>query len=401
MTRTPPLSSALRKKLPALLAAAVALAPLPAAAQSASVLVPPEPELPVKSYILIDALTGSVVAKQAPDLRVPVASLTKMMTSYVVVDQAAQDQLDMQSDVPISVKAWSVEGSRMFVREGTRVPLLSLLRGVAVQSGNDASVALAEHVGGSEAGFVDLMNVYASRLGMDNTRFANATGLPVDGEESAFSTAADLSILARRLIYDHPEHYEEYAVRSFTYNGVTQSNRNGLLWLDESVDGIKTGHTEEAGYCLVSSAQRRGMRLIAVLLGAATEAERNTYSRRLLEYGFRHFSTRTVLDAGEVLREVPLWAGVREQVALGPLDAVRVTLPRAYLEDLQVEVVVEEDVIAPKRRGDKVGVVRVRHEDSMLAEVDLVVLEDAADAGMFSTVISYIELFMHRLLGLD
>ena len=248
-----------------LLAGLLAVAPLARAEN----MIPRPPEVEARSYLLLDAKSGQVLVEHNADKKLPPASLTKMMTAYLVEKEIQAGNINEQDQVPISVKAWRMGGSRMFVKEGTQVPLVDLLKGVIVQSGNDASVALAEYVAGSEGAFADLMNNQAGQLGMDNTHFVNATGWPADDH---YTTARDLAWLARAIIRDYPEHYDIYAQKEFSYNGITQQNRNLLLWRDDSVDGLKTGHTEEAGYCLVSSAKQNGMRLISVVMGTDSEA---------------------------------------------------------------------------------------------------------------------------------
>ena len=369
-------------------------------ASAQGVLVPDKPNLPVSSYMLMDATTGIVIAEHNADSKLPIASLTKMMTAYIVSDLIKLDRLAMSDQVLVSANARNTEGSRMFVRERTRVRIDDLLRGVIVQSGNDASVALAEHIGGTEEGFVDLMQTYAAKLGLASTTFTNSTGLPNGG--SSRSTARDIATLARYVINDHPEIYIIYSEREFTYNNITQPNRNRLLWLDSSVDGVKTGHTEEAGYCLAASAKRDDMRLISVIMGAGSEAERNSHSRRLLEHGFRHYETRVVVTEKQILRQGQVWGGVRDQVPLGSLDKpVYVTQPRAYFGTLKIDVILEQDLIAPIRRGDTVGIIRVKNGDEVLEEISLQVLEDIAPVGLFGQIWASVKLFFHRLLKPD
>lgn len=242
-----------------------------AASSQAEVLIPAPPEISAKSWILIDANTGKILVEENADLQLPPASLTKMMTSYVVAGEIDNGKISDKDNVLISVNAWKMGGSKMFVREGTEVPIMQLLRGIIVQSGNDATVALAEHVAGSESAFADVMNQRASLLGMTNSHFVNATGWPAEGH---LTTARDLSLLGQALIADYPEHYKLYSEKYFEFNGIRQPNRNRLLWRDKSVDGMKTGHTEAAGYCLVASAERNGMRLISVVMGANSEETR-------------------------------------------------------------------------------------------------------------------------------
>ena len=370
-------------------------------APASDLFTPQVPNLNVGAYILVDADTGTILAAQNADSKVPVASITKVMTGFVVMDQAKRGQLDLEADVPVSRKAWSTGGSKMFIRHGSRVPLMDLMRGMVIQSGNDAAVALAEFVGGDEEGFVQLMNRDSAAMHMKQTTWANASGLPSDKE--GYSTARDLTILARRLINDFPEHYALYNERNFTYSGITQRNRNQLLWLDPSVDGIKTGHTEEAGYCLISSAVRNGMRLIAVVIGAESEAERNLYSRRLLEFGFRNYSTELLVELGQVLKEEQVWGGLSEKIPLGSADDLKVTLPQSWFGGLDFVVEIDGDLIAPVKRNQEVGKIRIVHkqQEEPIAEVPLVALRSAKPMGFFGLTWARIQLFFHRLTSLE
>ena len=276
---------------------------------------PAPPIVGAKSYLVIDATTGHELAALDPDVRLAPASLTKIMTAYVVFQALQQGQIRLEDEVTISEKAWRTPGSRMFVEVGKRVSVQDLLMGMIVQSGNDASVALAEHIAGDEAVFAEMMNQYAERLGMLSTHFANATGLPAEGH---VTTARDLAALARAMIAEFPEYYSWYAIREFTFNEITQSNRNKLLWRDSSVDGIKTGHTEEAGYCLVSSAERDGMRVVSVVLGTASEKARADGSQALINYVFRFFETRLLFAAGEEVTNTRVWKSARVGAPASP-----------------------------------------------------------------------------------
>ncbi|MDZ7684132.1 MAG: D-alanyl-D-alanine carboxypeptidase family protein [Gammaproteobacteria bacterium] len=289
------------------------LASLPMAT-TAEAIIPAPPQLAAEAWMLVDGKTGEVLVEHNSEQRLPPASLTKIMTSYVAAAELKRGTISMNDMVNISVKAWRMEGSRMFIQEGTQVRFEDLLRGVIIQSGNDASVALAEHIAGGEDAFAGMMNQQAARLGMANTNFVNATGLP---HENHYTTPADLVKLTRSLIRDYPDHYDMYAEKYFTYNDIRQPNRNSLLWRDPSVDGVKTGHTEAAGYCLIAAAERDGMRLVSVVMGADSEEARAMESQKLLTYGFRYFDTLELYAAGESLRDVRVWGGTDESLGSG------------------------------------------------------------------------------------
>ena len=339
---------------------------------SANVLLPAAPQVAAKSYLLIDAHSGKVIDEHNADLRLPPASLTKMMTSYIAASELHRGNIALEDQVRVSIKAWKTPGSRMFIKEGDTVVLEDLMRGIVIQSGNDASVAVAEYIAGGEDAFADLMNQHALRLGMKNTRFANATGLPA---EDHYSSARDLSLLAKAIINDHPEHYSTYAEKYFTYNKIRQPNRNKLLWRDDSVDGIKTGHTEAAGYCLVSSAQRNGMRLIAVVMGAKSEEARASESQKLLTYGFRYFETHKLYEAGQELNQSRLWGGAAETVSLGIQDELFLTLPRGQADKLTPEIEVQTFIEAPITAGQTYGTITLKVDGQVIAEKPLVALQ--------------------------
>jgi len=367
-----------------------------AVSAQAAPLIPAAPQVAAKSYLLIDAASGEVLVEHNADVRLPPASLTKMMTSYIAAHQIETGNISMSDKVRISIKAWKTKGSRMFVKEGNYVSLEELMKGIIIQSGNDASVAVAEYVAGSEDAFADLMNQHAARLGMNNTRYANATGLPA---KEHFSTARDLSLLAKAIINDHPDHYSVYAQKYFTYNKIRQPNRNKLLWRDDSVDGIKTGHTEEAGYCLVSSATRNGMRLIAVVMGTKSEEARASESQKLLTYGFRYFETHKVYQAAEQLNQPRLWGGVAETVSLGVVNELYLTLPRGQAEQLVPQVEVQSYIEAPVTAGQRFGTVKLTLGDKVVAEQPLVALESAEAGGFFKRIWDKIALFFLQLVS--
>lgn len=366
-------------------------------ALAAASLVPRAPQINATSYVLMDAKSGQVIVEHNAHESLPPASLTKLMTSYIVAEQLDQGNIALDDQVPVSVKAWKMGGSRMFIREGTFVELEDLLRGMIVQSGNDATVALAEYIAGSEGAFADLMNQYADQLGMNDSHFVNATGWPA---ENHYTSAYDMAILARTIIRDHPDHYGYYAEKSFTYNDIKQSNRNLLLWREPSVDGLKTGHTEAAGYCLVSSAKQDDMRLISVVMGTDSDEARARESMKLLTYGFRFYETYEAYAAGDTLTTEPLWLGEKDELKLGLLEPLVLTIPRDSHDELEAEMTVEPEIQAPVNKGDEYGSVTIRLQGETLLEKPLVALEGVEEAGLFSRLWDHIVLFFRNLFGL-
>lgn len=359
-------------------------------------LIPAPPQLAASGYLLIDADTGEVLVEHNSDQPLPPASLTKMMTSYIVSHEIANGTISENDMVRVSIKAWRMGGSKMFIREGTQVSVMDLLKGVIIQSGNDASVALAEHIAGSEEAFVDLMNQHAARLGMYSTVFKNSTGWPAEGH---VTTARDLAILARALIRDFPEHYALYAEKYFSYNGINQANRNRLLFRDPSVDGIKTGHTDEAGYCLVSSAVRDNMRLIAVVMGARSEEARAVESQKLLTYGFRYFQTHKLYSPGEEISTTRIWSGLEDSLSLGVADEVFLTIPRGAQNRLKATMQVNGVIKAPVTAGQQVGNIIVELDGKQLLDVPLVAQQTVERAGFFARLWDSIKLLFLDLLG--
>ncbi|MFT6878147.1 MAG: D-alanyl-D-alanine carboxypeptidase (penicillin-binding protein 5/6) [Granulosicoccus sp.] len=341
---------------------------------------PSPPLLSANSYLLVDHTSGEVLAAKDPDKRIEPASLTKMMTAYIVASELKRGSISLEEPVIISAEAQAMPGSRMFIEAGTVVPVRDLLRGLIIQSGNDASVALAEHVAASERGFVDIMNRMAQNLGMTGTRFANSSGLP---HPDHYTTANDLGKIASAIIREHPETYKLYSEREFTYNNITQRNRNTLLWRDDSVDGMKTGHTEAAGYCLVASSVRDGMRLISIVLGTASDKARIAESQRLLNYGYRFFKTRRVYAAGEQISEARIWMGQSESLGLGVAEDLYLTLPRDAFESLQSTIEVADYIRAPMRIGQKLGRSVLMADNQVVAEVPLLALQKVEEAGIF------------------
>ena len=367
------------------------LMPLGATADS---LIAKPPQIAASGYILMDAASGQVLVAHNADEKLPPASLTKMMTAYVADHELERGNINLKDQVLVSVKAWRTGGSRMFIREGTSVSVEDLLKGIIIASGNDASVALAEHIAGSEDSFADLMNRHADRLGMHTSRFRNATGLPADGH---FSSARDMATLALAIINDFPEHYALYAEKSYTYNNITQQNRNLLLWRDASVDGLKTGHTEEAGYCLVASAKQGNQRLISVVMGTDSEQARAVETQKLLTWGFRFFETYHAYSAGDVLSQVRVWMGESNQLDIGPLTDLVMTIPRDSQKDLKAEMKVHPEIRAPIRKGDTLGNVVITLNDEVLLDRPLVALNDVEQAGFFKRLWHSIQLFFRGL----
>jgi D-alanyl-D-alanine carboxypeptidase (penicillin-binding protein 5/6) len=367
-----------------------------ATVQIQAAVLPPPPQLAATAYVLMDASTGDIIAESGADGQFAPASLTKMMTSYIVEHEVSEGNISFNDLVPISVKAWKTEGSRMFVREGTQVRLEDLLRGVIIQSGNDASVALAEYVAGSEEAFADLMNQHAERLGLTNTHFKNATGLPAEGH---YSSPRDLALIGRALIQDFPEQYAIYKEKYFTYNDIKQPNRNRLLWRDPTVDGIKTGHTEEAGYCLVSSAVRDDMRLISVVLGTTSDQARAQESQKLLAYGFRFFRNYPLYKAGQELNKPKVWKGVTDSVSLGLGGDLSLTIPRGSENKLAATLDLPEVIEAPLAAGEVVGHLLVTLEGEEVAREPLLALQSVEEAGFVKAIWHSIVLFFQGLFG--
>lgn len=365
-------------------------------AQATSALIPAPPQVSARSYLVMDTDTGHIIAADRESERFAPASLTKMMTSYIVEYEISKGNISEEDLVLISEKAWRTGGSRMFIQEGTQVKVGDLLRGVIIQSGNDASVALAEHIAGSERAFADLMNQHARLLGMENTHFVNATGLPADDH---YSSAIDLAKLAKALITRFPEHYAIYSQKYFTYNNIRQPNRNKLLWRDNSVDGIKTGHTDDAGYCLVASAKRDDMRLITVVMGTDSEEARARESQKLLSYGFRYYRTHQLYTAGAVLKDSKIWAGARDQIRLGLTEDLAVTVPRGKADQLEANIELDKVIKAPVAQGQELGKVRVSIDGETVATVPLVALEAVAEGGLFKRIWHAIVLFFLGLIG--
>ena len=370
------------------------------AATAAMAAVPPAPKLPADAYFLMDATTGQVLVDHNGDLALPPASLTKIMTSYVLAEEVDAGRASLDDMITVSRKAWSQNptfngSSLMWIEPGKPVSLADLERGIVISSGNDASVAVAEHLAGTEASFVDVMNQLASELGLTNTIFRNPHGLPHPEHRS---TARDLAKLSVALINSYPEHYKIYKERSFTYNGIKQFNRNSLLRSDSTVDGLKTGYTSEAGYGLVASAQRDDMRLVSVVLGSASTRSRTSESSGLLNYGFRFFQNLRPLSAEVTLVEPKVWKGAADSVYAGVLESIVLTVPRER-SAADIEIITDEQLEAPLSRGDQIGMVRVVRDGELIYETPLVVLEDVPSGGFLKRLIDALILWFQNLAG--
>ena len=348
--------------------------------------IPEAPSIAAKAYILMDHNSGIILAANNENEKRSPASLTKLMTSYVVFKRLKEEFITLDDDVKISEKAWRTGGSKSFIEVGKMIKLEDLLKGMIIQSGNDASVALAEHVAGSEGTFVLFMNDYAQQIGMENTRFENASGLPHDDQ---YTTAKDMALLSSAMIRDFPVYYEWYSQKEFTYNNITQTNRNKLLFTDSTVDGLKTGWTQKAGYCLVTSANRVDMRLISVVLGSDSPAIRTSETEKLLDYGFRFFETQSVND---ISHQVRVYKSEKANIKVGVADSSFLTLPRNQFRYTTQTINLNQDLIAPINQGEQVGELVVSFNDQNIATLPLIALENAAEAGFISKMIDTIKL---------
>jgi len=380
------------KKFPLGVALAAALSLVAPFAQAEKI--PDPPTLDATAYALLDFASGELLVGHNADKPVAPASITKVLTSYIVFDEIRQKRLSADDEVLISEKAWrqgiDSSESRMFVQVGTRVKLSDLLRGIIIQSGNDATVAISEHVAGSEAVFADLMNQYAAKLGMKNSHFADASGLP---DPQHYSTAYDLTLLGRALIRDFPDWYKLFAERQFVYNGIKQPNRNLLLGRDPSIDGIKTGHTREAGYCLLTSAERDGRRLVAAVMGAKTWAYREQASLELLNYGFRFFESSSLFGPDKPAQQARVYKGASKEVAVGTLEPVAIALPRGNADRLMISAQIESPIVAPLTKGQTLGTATVTLDGKTLKTIPLVAMDDVPAGGFFRRLIDAIRLW--------
>ncbi len=368
---------------------------LSAATQAADIPVPAPPQVAAKSYFLMDHHSGRILAEHNADERMEPASIVKLMTAYAVFDALRSRKLALDEPVTISEHAWrtggaGTDGSTSFMKVGSQVPVEALIQGMIVQSGNDATIALAERLGGSEATFVQLMNNYARELGLTNSNFGNSTGLPA---ENAYMSARDIALLANAMIREFPDYYRYYSQPDFTWNGIKQGNRNGLLTRDPSVDGIKTGHTRAAGYCLAASAKREGMRLISVVMGTTSFRAREDGNLALLNYGFSFFETRKVYSARRSLTSVRVWKADRSPVAVGLSSALYATVPRGRFADLKTAATMHMGLMAPLAAATAVGELRVTLDDETVATRPLVVLQQVQRGGLWTRMVDSVLLW--------
>ena len=362
-------------------------------AESPEVSTPSAPTIDAAAYILQDYHTGKVLAENNADAKLAPASLTKIMTVYVVFTELSNGHLHLEDMVTISEKAWKTSGSRMFVELGNQIKVEDLLKGVIIQSGNDASVALAEHVGGNEETFAEMMNQHAIRLGMANSHFKNSDGLPV---EDHYTTARDLAILTTALIKEFPDYYRWFSQKEFTFNKITQQNRNKLLSRDESVDGVKTGFTDDAGYCLVASALREDMRLISVVMGAKSANARANENQTLLNYGFRFYESHRLYQGKTALNEAKVWKGASKTISLGLAEDIYVTIPRRQYKDLKAVINVDKKITAPVADGAKLGSVKVTLKDEVVINKDLVALKAVDQGNIFQRLSDSVMMMMEK-----
>ncbi len=356
-----------------------------------AVIVPAAPQIDAIAYMVMDYKSGRILVEKDIDKRVEPASLTKMMTTYVVTNEIKEGNINMTDMVMISERAWKMEGSRMFIEVNKEVSVEDLLKGVIIQSGNDASVALAEHIAGTEEVFAEVMNQYAVKLGMVNTHFTNSTGLP---DPEHYTTARDLAILSSAMIGDQPDIYAWHSEKEFAFNGITQPNRNLLLWRDDSVDGIKTGHTESAGYCLATSAVRDDMRVITVVMGSNSMESRARETVALLNFAFRFFETHKLYKPGEMITTSPVWKGETNKLNLGLSEELWVTVPRGQYKQLKPVSDIEPRIIAPVSKNTVYGTVKIMLDTEELASRPLVALDTVNEGGILDRIKDEVRLFL-------
>lgn len=353
----------------------------------------PAPNLTARAWLTLDANSGQVIAAQNPDEKVEPASLTKLMTAYLVFEAIEEGRLALDQTVNISEKAWKTEGSRMFVKPNTQVSVSDLLQGLIVQSGNDATVALAEAVAGSEAAFAALMNEEAAKQGLKDTHFVNSTGLP---DPAHLTTVRDLAIMAKNIVTKHPQHLHYYSQKEYTYNNIKQNNRNRLLWSDPTVDGLKTGHTSSAGYCLIATALRDGRRVVSVIVGASSDSARIENSLKLLNWSFQNFDTIKLFDNTQPAVNARVWEGQAETVGLGGLAPMWVTVPRGKGPEVKPVAQYTQPLVAPLRKGAKVGTVSLSLDGKVLRQEPLYILEDVPEAGFFGRMYDKVRLLFEQ-----
>lgn len=358
-------------------------------------IVPTSPNLTANAYLLVDFNSGKTLAAHQPEMRVEPASLTKIMTGFVVFQELKAGNIKMEDKVTISKKAWKMPGSKMFIEVGKKVTVENLIKGMVVQSGNDASVALAEHIAGTEEAFVGLMNRYAELLGMHDTHYENVTGLP---SPEHYTSARDLVALTKALIEQFPDDYKRYEQKKFTFNGITQYNRNKLLWQDPSVDGLKTGHTDSAGYCLVSSAVRNDMRIISVVLGTESSKIRIAESQKLINYGFRFFETHQIYKAGQRLNDVRVWEGQIDSLGLGLAKDLFITVPRGQYKNLVINTEIQPELVAPIAKDQPLGKLTITLQDQVIAEQPLLALNSVEEGGFIKKLLDQLKRLINSLL---
>ena len=352
--------------------------------------VPQPPTISASNYLLLDAKSGQVLAEKGIDEKINPASITKMMTSYVIADSLEKGRISVDDEVFISENAYKAEGSRTFVEINTRVKIMDLIRGLVIQSGNDAAIALAEHLAGSEDAFVQTMNSYAKELGMQNTSYANSTGFT---DENHYTTARDIAILSKALINNHPEHYAIYKEKEFSYNGIKQNNRNNLLWRDDAIDGIKTGHTEAAGYCLAASAVKKNMRLISVVLGTKSSNARINASQTLLNYGFSFYEAQTLYTPDKEILQQKIWKAEEDTISLRVNEPVHVTIPRGRYQDLKISSNISSQIIAPVNQATSLGTLDISLDGVTIASAKLYPAQNVNEAGFFKRSIDGVKLW--------
>src|SRR3990167_4965675 len=370
---------------------------IPVASQpQQSTFIPSAPTIDARAYILMDALSGRILAEKNADDRVPPASLTKVMTLYIVSEAIKEGRIHMDDKVRVSTKAWKAEGSRMFIKVGDEIPVKDLMMGLIVASGNDAAIALAEHVAGTEEGFTDLMNQEARQLGMTNTHFTDSTGLP---DPEHYSTARDFALLTQAYIKNYPEDYNLHAEKWFTHNGIKQPNRNRLLWRYQFADGLKTGHTDEAGYCLISSAKKDGMRLVSVVMGEPSDGARTEDSIRLLNFGFRFFDTHKLYDGGSSLTKARVWQGEHAEIPLGITQDLYVTIPKGQYKRLRASVTLNNALKAPIEQGEILSTLNITLNNQIVSSTPLVSLKSDPRGGWFRRTTDSIGYTLHKLFS--
>lgn len=357
---------------------------------------PTPPDIDAAAYVLVDFHSGQILAEKESEQRIDPASLTKMMSVYIIDHELKSGRFTLETEVPISENAWRTEGSRMFIPVGKKVSVKDLLYGCIIQSGNDATVALAEFVAGSESAFADLMNQYAKMLGMNDSHFVNSTGIP---NAEHYTTARDLAILSRAVIKEFPETYKVYSEKWFTFNGIKQPNRNRLLWREPYIDGIKTGHSSSAGYCLSASGQKDNMRLISIVLGSKTESQRTEQTLQLLRFGFRFYETHQLFQANTPLNEPRIWMGNKKNALLGVQEDVYITIPQGQYKNLDAKLNIDKRITAPVQEGQQYGNIVVKLNDEILIQKPLIALQNVATGSIWNRLSDYVSLGFYNMMN--